>query len=122
MLNIVTIAGRFTKEPEMKTTQNGTPICSFSLAVERDLKGQDGKRSTDFFDCLAWRQTAEFVSKTFHRGDGATVMGRLQNRQYEKDGAKHARTEIVVEKVYFQLNRPDVVTKPDEEDPDDLPF
>lgn len=129
MLNHIVLTGRLTKDPELRATQGGTQVASFSLAVERDIKNTEGKRDTDFIDCVAWRDTASFIAKTFHKGDGLTVSGRLQTRQYtDKDNNKRRAVEVVVQNAYFQLNRPEVhgatgtyPIVPDESE-DDLPF
>ena len=78
MLNKVFIMGRLTRDPELRRTQNGTPVTSFSLAVDRDFKSQGGEKETDFIDVVAWRSTAEFVAKYFTKGRMAVVEGRLQ--------------------------------------------
>jgi single-strand DNA-binding protein len=102
MLNSVTLMGRLTRDPELKHTQSGTAVVSFTLAVDRDFKSADGTKETDFIDCVAWRNTAEFVGKYFAKGDAAAVSGRLQIRPYtDKDGNKRKAVEIVVDKVYF---------------------
>ncbi len=102
MFNHVSFMGRFTKAPELRATQSGTSVCSFSLACDRDYKGTNGEKETDFFDCVAWRKTAEFVSKYFNKGQLAVVEGRLQNRDWkDKEGNKRRSTEIVVDNVYF---------------------
>lgn len=103
MLNHITIMGRLTKDPKLRYTQSGTPVASFSLAVDRDFGSRDGgDRQTDFIDIVAWRQTAEFVSKHFTKGRMAVVSGRLQIRGWQdKDGNKHSSTEVVADSVYF---------------------
>lgn len=103
MLNQVVIMGRFTKNPEAKTTNSGTSWCSFSLAVDRDFADKEtGERGVDFIDCVAWRGTADFVSRYFTKGRAAVVQGRLQIRNYtDKDGNKRKAAEIVADHVYF---------------------
>ena len=102
MLNHITIMGRLTRDPELKHTANGTPVASFTVAVDRDRKQEDGSRITDFIDCVAWRGTAEFVNKYFYKGSMAVVTGRLQNNNYtDRDGNKRTRSEVLVENVYF---------------------
>ena len=102
MLNRITIMGRLTRDPELRRTQNDTAVCSFSLAVERDYKDEAGERGTDFIDCIAWRQTAEFVSKYFAKGRMAVVEGRLQVRDWkDKDGNKRRSMEVVADNIYF---------------------
>lgn len=102
MLNQITIMGRLTAAPELRRTQDGKAVVSFSLAVQRDFKDKDGNRETDFIDVVAWRQTAEFVSRYFDKGSMAVVSGRLQIRPWtDKDGNKRRSAEIVAEHVYF---------------------
>lgn len=103
MLNHITIMGRLTREPELRRTQSGTAVASFTLAVDRDYAGKDsGEKETDFIECVAWRQTGEFVSKYFTKGRMAVVSGRLQIRKWtDKDGNKRNTAEVVADNVYF---------------------
>lgn len=103
MLNQITIAGRLTRDPELRHTANGTAVASFALAVDRDYTSKDGgERETDFIDVVAWRGTAEFVRKYFTKGQMAIVSGRLQIRPWTDDkGTKRRSTEVVAEHVYF---------------------
>ena len=102
MLNKIVLMGRLTRDPELRRTQSGTAVASFTLAVDRDYKPQDGERETDFIDIVAWRGTGEFVSKYFTKGRMAVVEGRLQVRDWtDKDGAKRRSTEVVADNVYF---------------------
>ena len=102
MLNKVFIMGRLTRDPELRRTQSGTAVASFSLAVDRDFKSQSGEKETDFIDVVAWRSTAEFVSKYFTKGRMAVVEGRLQIRDWtDKDGNKRRTAEVVADQVYF---------------------
>lgn len=102
MLNHITVMGRMTRDPETRYTRSQTPVCSFTLAVERDRKNEDGSRTTDFIDCVAWRSTAEFISKYFRKGSMAVAAGRLQLRDWtDKDGNKQRQAEILCENVYF---------------------
>ena len=103
MLNKIFIMGRLTRDPELRRTQTGTPVASFSLAVDRDFKDKStGERTTDFIDVVAWRQTAEFVSRYFTKGRMAVVEGRLQMRDWtDKDGNKRTSAEVVADNVYF---------------------
>ena len=102
MLNKIFIMGRLTRDPELRRTQNGTAVTSFTLAVDRDFKNADGTKDTDFIDVVAWRNTAEFVSKYFAKGRMAVVEGRLQLRDWtDKDGNKRRAAEIVADSVYF---------------------
>ena len=97
MLNKIVIMGRLTRDPEMRQTGSGTPVTSFSLAVERDYSGRDGgEKQTDFIDVVAWRHTAEFVDKYFAKGDMAAVSGRLQIRDWtDKDGNKRRSARCI---------------------------
>ena len=103
MLNKIFIMGRLTRDPELRRTQTGTPVASFSLAVDRDFKDRNtGERTTDFIDCVAWRQTGEFVSRYFSKGRMAVAEGRLQLRDWvDRDGNKRRSAEVVVEQMYF---------------------
>ena len=102
MLNKVFIMGRLTRDPELRRTQNGTPVTSFSLAVDRDFKSQSGEKETDFIDVVAWRSTAEFVAKYFTKGRMAVVEGRLQIRDWkDKDGNNRRSAEVVADNIYF---------------------
>ena len=103
MLNHITIMGRLTRDPELRRTGSGIAVASFTLAVDRDFSPKDGgERETDFIDCVAWRQTGEFVSKYFTKGRMAVVSGRLQIRGWtDKDGNKRRTAEIVADNVYF---------------------
>lgn len=103
MLNHITIMGRLTRDPELRYTQSQTPVASFSLAVDRDFGSKDGgEKQTDFIDCVAWRQTAEFVNKYFTKGRMAVVSGRLQIRDWtDREGGKRRSAEIVADNVYF---------------------
>ena len=103
MLNHITIMGRLTRDPELRRTGSGIAVASFSLAVDRDFSPKDGgERETDFIDCVAWRQTGEFVSKYFTKGRMAVVSGRLQIRSWtDKEGNKRRTAEVVADNVYF---------------------
>ena len=108
MLNHIIIMGRLTRDPELRYTQSQTPVASFSLAVDRDFKNQDGSKDTDFIDCVAWRATAEFVSKYFTKGSMAVVSGRLQLRDWtDRDGGKRRSAEVVADNVYFGESKRD---------------
>jgi len=101
MLNHITIMGRLTRDPELRYTQSQVPVASFTVAVERDY-AQGGQRETDFIDCVAWRQTGEFVSKYFQKGGMIVVDGRLQSRHWEdRDGNKRVNWEINADRCYF---------------------
>lgn len=103
MLNRVILMGRLTRDPELRRTQTGTAVASFSLAVDRDFADKStGNRATDFIDIVAWRNTAEFVSKYFSKGRMAVVEGRLQIRDWQdRDGNKRRTAEVVADNVYF---------------------
>ena len=102
MLNKIILMGRLTRDPELRRTQSGTAVTSFSLAVDRDFKSQGGEKETDFIDIVAWRNTAEFVSKYFTKGRMAVVEGRLQIRDWtDRDGGKRRSAEVIAENVYF---------------------
>lgn len=101
-LNSVCIMGRLTRDPELRHTPGGTAVVSFSLAVDRDRKDENGDRAADFFDVVAWSNTAEFVSKYFSKGKAAVVRGRLQARTWQdKEGNNRKTVEIVADAVYF---------------------
>ena len=103
MLNHITIMGRLTRDPELRRTGSGVAVTSFTLAVDRDFgKNEQGERETDFIDCVAWRQTGEFVSKYFTKGSMIVVSGRLQIRNWnDKDGNKRRSAEVVADNCYF---------------------
>ncbi|MBE6921313.1 MAG: single-stranded DNA-binding protein [Ruminococcaceae bacterium] len=109
MLNHITIMGRLTRDPELRRTGSGVAVASFTLAVDRDFgKNENGEKETDFIDCVAWRQTGEFVSKYFTKGRMAVVSGRLQIRPWtDKDGNKRRTAEVVADNVYFGDSRRD---------------
>ncbi len=103
MLNHITIMGRLTRDPELRRTGSGIAVASFTVAVDRDFGGRDGgEKETDFIDCVAWRQTGEFVSKYFTKGSMIVVSGRLQIRGWtDKEGNKRRSAEVVADNVYF---------------------
>ena len=126
MLNVCEFQGRFTKDPELKQTQGGVSVVAFTLACERDYK-TGGKRETDFFNFVAWRNTAEFIARYFHKGDMAVVAGPAQVRSYtDKSGNKRDVVEFIVEKIYFS-GEPRKASNMETEfqeldDDDELPF
>lgn len=135
MLNRITIMGRMTRDPELRRTGSGIAVASFTLAVDRDFSSKDsGEKETDFIDCVAWRQTGEFVSKYFSKGRMAVVSGRLQIRNWEdNDGNKRRTAEVVADNVYFGDSKKDnapetdngnfaVLTDNDSDLPFDLPI
>lgn len=103
MLNQISVMGRLVRDPELRRTNSGKPVTSFTLACDRDFKNsQTGEKEVDFIDCVAWNSTAEIVEKYFHKGQMAVVTGRLQIRQYtDKNGQKRRQAEILASSVYF---------------------
>ena len=133
-MNIVTLMGRLTAEPELKTTQSGLNYCRFTVAVDRPTsKDKDKQRQTDFISCIAWRTTAEFICKYFSKGSRIALNGNIQTGSYEKDGQKVYTTDVIAEKVYFcESKQSQQAQQPQQEPPqqgyltpalpDDLPF
>lgn len=109
MLNQIIIMGRLTRDPELRRTGSGLAVASFTLAVDRDYSSKEGgEKETDFIDCVAWRNTGEFVAKHFTKGQMAAVSGRLQIRSWtDKDGGKRRTAEIVADNVYFADSKRD---------------
>ncbi len=109
MLNHITVMGRLTRDPELRTTQSGVSVASFTVACDRDFGGRDGgEKQTDFIDCVAWRSTGEFVSKFFHKGSMIVVSGRLQSRKWQdREGNNRTNWEINADNVYFGESRRD---------------
>lgn len=102
MLNRIIVMGRMTRDPELRRTNSGTAVASFTVAVDRDFKSLSGEKETDFIDVVAWRNTAEFVSKYFSKGRMAVVEGHLQIRDWtDKEGNKRRTAEIVADSIYF---------------------
>ena len=103
MLNHIIVMGRLTRDPELRRTGSGVAVASFTVAVDRDFGSREGgEKETDFIDCVAWRQTGEFVSKYFTKGRMAVVSGRLQIRNWtDKEGNKRRTAEVVADNVYF---------------------
>lgn len=102
MLNKIIVMGRLTKDPELRRTQTGIAVASFSVACDREFKTQDGEKQTDFIDIVAWRNTAEFVSKYFSKGRMAVIEGRLQLRDWtDTNGNKRRSAEILADHIYF---------------------
>lgn len=102
MLNVVAIMGRLTRDPELKTTQQGTSVCRFSIACDRSYAKQGEQRQADFIDIVAWRQTAEFVCKYFSKGSLIAIDGSLQTRQYQdKNSNSRTAVEVVANNVSF---------------------
>ena len=118
MLNKTILMGRLTRTPELRHTSNGTAVSSFSLAIERDYKdSESGERITDFFNVVAWRQTAEFVSKYFFKGQMMAVDGRLQTRTWlDNKGGTRRAIEVVADNIYFAGSSPDMAMRTPPED------
>ena len=130
MLNHITIMGRLVRDPELRHTTTGKPVANFSLAVDRDFKGPDG-RETDFIDCVAWGHTATFIEQFFTKGRMAVVAGRLQIRAWtDKQGNKRSSAEVVADNVYFGDSKREPTVAPaseqfqevDDMDSQQLPF
>lgn len=127
MLNKIILMGRLTRDPELRRTQSGTAVTSFSIAVDRDFKGLNGEKETDFIDIVAWRNTAEFASKYFTKGRMAVVEGRLQIRDWtDNNGGKRRSAEVIADSIYFGDSKRDDAPPPqtfeEVEDDGDLPF
>lgn len=114
MLNHVVLMGRLTRDPELRRTGSGLAVASFCVAVDRDWPNKEtGEKETDFIDCVAWRQTSEFISKYFSKGSMIVVAGRLQIRNWtDKDGNKRKTAEIVADNVYFGEGKKDKTSSP----------
>jgi single-strand DNA-binding protein len=107
-MNKAFFMGRITKDIDAKQTASGISVATFSIAVDRKFKNQNGEKETDFFNCVAWRGTADFVSKYFKKGNKILVIGSLQNRSYDdKDGNKRYVTELIVDEVEFAESKRD---------------
>lgn len=108
MLNHITIMGRLVRDPELRSTQSGTSVASFTVAVDRDYQPGGSEKQTDFIECVAWRGTGEFVSKYFRKGSMIVVAGRLQSRKWQdRDGNNRINWEVVATSVYFGESRKD---------------
>ena len=102
MLNHIDLMGRMTRDPELRYTKDGTATCSFTLACDRDYKGEDNARAVDFIDCVIWGKGAEFTSRNFFKGLMTVVSGRLQIREWtDRDGNKRRNAEINCDSIYF---------------------
>jgi len=101
-MNKAILIGRLTKDPELRSTSNNNSVCNFTLAVDRRFKNANGEKETDFIPCVAWRNTAEFISKYFSKGVRMAVVGSIQPRSWEdENGSKNYITEILVDEAYF---------------------
>ena len=117
-LNRAIIMGRMVRDPELRTTNSGTNVTSFTLAVDRDFKDQNGDKGVDFIDVVAWRGTAEFVCKYFSKGRMAIAEGRLQVREWkDKDGNNRRNVELIAENVYFGDSKREQDNDPDNSAP-----
>lgn len=127
-MNNITIIGRLTATPELKSTQSGVNVCSFTVAVDREFKAKSGEHEADFFTVVAWQKTAEFICSYFGKGQKIGLVGRLQSRKYEdKQGNPRTAVEVVAERVEFIEKREGNRMAPsievfEEVDGDDLPF
>ena len=137
MLNHIDLMGRLVADPELKTTQNGIAVTSFRIAVDRNYTPQGQEKQADFINCVAWRQTAEFIGKYFAKGRMIALEGSLQSRSYEdKQGQKRTAYEVIVDHAYFADSKqdaekqkapgvgsfPPVDVEASAEDDGDLPF
>ena len=124
MLNNITIMGRICNDIELRRTGNGVAVASFTVAVDRDFKSENGEKETDFIDCVAWRQTGEFVQKYFAKGRMIVISGRLQTRNWtDKEGTKRKTSEIKVDNAYFGDSKTNAQSfAPIEEADEGLPF
>lgn len=129
-MNRAIIVGRLTKDVELKTTQSGVSVCSFTVAVNRRFKNADGNYEADFINCVAWRGQAEFLSKYFEKGSMVGIVGSIQTRSYDSDGHKVWVTEVVADEISFVGGKKEETTPSYAEmpgfspvpDDDDLPF
>jgi single-strand DNA-binding protein len=134
-MNKIILAGRLTRDPELRTTDSGTEVCNFSIAVDRRFKDKNGEKQADFISCTAWQKTGVFVNTYFHKGDGITIDGRLESRKYiDKDGNNRTAWDVICDNVEFPLSKPSGgganqgesldrgFTEVDDIDDSDLPF
>ncbi len=106
-MNKVELIGRLTKEPEIKLTSNQTQFCNFTIAVDRRFKDANGQRQADFINCVAWKQTAVFIQKYFHKGNKIGLVGSIQTRSFDdQNGQKRFVTEVIVDEVEFVESQP----------------
>ena len=105
MINNVVLMGRLTKDPELRHTGTGKPVATFTVAIDEDFVNSDGEKKCNFLNIVAWGNTAEFVSKYFHKGNMIALQGRITSRTYEQDGNKRYITEVVAEKISFTGER-----------------
>lgn len=127
-MNVFVATGRLTKKPEKRTTQNGTSVCTFTLAVDRRYKNANGEREADFFPVVCWRHTADFAAEYLAKGKLVCVHGEMQTRSYEKDGVKRYVTECVANDMQILTPKSEGAAQTQEPemtpviDDDDLPF
>lgn len=114
-MNKVILVGRLTKEPELRTAASGVSVASFTVAVNRRFKNAEGNYDADFINCIAWRNTADFIAKSFGKGKQIGIVGSIQTRNYEKDGKKVYVTEVAVDETYFCGDKPKAAEKPKNE-------
>ena len=118
MINVVVLMGRLTADPELRTTPNGISVTSFSIAVDRAYQKAGTERQTDFINCVAWRQTAEFITKYFQKGSMIAVNGTLQQRSYtDKDGNKRTAYDVVIDNASFCGSKADGSARPRSDEP-----
>lgn len=124
MLNKVILMGRLTRDPELKSTPQGVSTCSFSIAVDRNFVRQGEERKADFINCVAWRQTAEFIPRYFKKGNMIALEGSIQTRSWDDDGKNRYVTEVIVSQVYFAESKNSAAMSeiPPMGQDDDLPF
>lgn len=115
-MNIVILMGNIVRDIELKATTSGKEVCSFTLAVQRNYKNQDGKYDSDFISCIAYGKTAELISKYTKKGDKLSVEGRILTRNYEKDGKKVYVTEVLVSNISFLTPKKETKEEPKQED------
>lgn len=121
-MNKVVLVGRLTKDVELRTTPQGVSVCSFSIAVNRRFKNANGEYEADFINCVAWRQTAEFLSKYFSKGRMVGISGSIQTRSWEKDGERRYATEVLAEEAYFVDSKSGEATASRQSDDTDAGF
>lgn len=118
-MNKVELIGRLTKEPELKLTANQTAFCNFTIAVDRRFKDANGQRQADFINCVAWRQTAQFIAKYFHKGNKIALSGSIQTRSFDdQNGQKRFVTEVIIDEAEFVESQPQAQPEPSQPAPE----
>ena len=118
-MNKVELIGRLTKEPELKFTANQTAFCNFTIAVDRRFKDANGQRQADFINCVAWRQTAQFIAKYFHKGNKIALSGSIQTRSFDdQNGQKRFVTEVIIDEAEFVESQPQAQQEPSQPAPE----